>query len=326
LYQLALEICGDGLNLGYVECDDGNNVDGDGCSSDCRIEHGFQCKSYPNSPDICIDALAPTVFAKLKNATIMRLIFSEPILSKVSSEVLEKTIKVTSGKKGEFTWKVLTTFPKDAILTEIQIEISPQGILRGGGQCTFTFKNKEFITDLTGNPLETEAIKLKLPRSTHGESEGIEVIGETINAATTYTIIVILGLSLFQGYAIGALWHFINMVQMISYISLLDCNIPNIFRLLLTEYLTVRKVAIPFNLVPDFPFNPLSQFTRFLTEPLNERFEELEYESISFIFNFAEELLTWIILGLIYVLLKVLYKIGPKSLYILCFIFLVSQL
>jgi len=320
-----VEICGDGLNLGQNECDDGNKVDGDGCSSDCRIEYGFECKSYPNSPDICIDVLAPTGIVKFKSITIISVIFSEPILLKVSSEILKKTIDVTLLKKCEFTWKLLTTFPKNTILTELQIEILPQCTLRGGESCTLAFKNKEFVTDLNGNPLETEIIKMKLPRSIHEESEGIKVVGEVINAASTYAVIAMLGLSLIQGYAIGPLWHFINMVQMLSYIPLLDCNVPNIFKLLLTEYLTITKIAIPFNLIPDFPSNPLSQFTRFLTEPLNEKFGELKYESISFIFNFSEELLTWIVLGLIYLLLKVLYKRAPKFLYMLCLIFVVSQ-
>jgi len=255
----------------------------------------------------------------------MSIIFSKPVLSKVSSEVLEKSMKVTSGKKCRLTFKVLTTFPKDTILTEVQIKILSQDILRGGEQCAFTFENKEFITDLNGNSLETEVIKMKLPKSTHEENEDIKAIGEAINAASTYTIIVILGFSLFQGHAVGSLWHFINMVQIVSYIALLDCNIPNIFRLLLTEYLTIRKVVIPFNSIPDFPFNPLSQLTRFLTEPLNEKFEELEYESISFIFNFSEELLTWIVLGLTYLVLKILYKRAPKFLYMFCLILVVSQ-
>lgn len=37
-----MEICGDG-RLYTLECDDGNNVDGDGCSKDCRIEKGYTC-------------------------------------------------------------------------------------------------------------------------------------------------------------------------------------------------------------------------------------------------------------------------------------------
>ena len=44
--------CGDGLiltpiivqNLNrYNQCDDGNNIDGDGCSRDCIIEDGYIC-------------------------------------------------------------------------------------------------------------------------------------------------------------------------------------------------------------------------------------------------------------------------------------------
>lgn len=38
--------CGDGLVLGNEECDDGNAVSGDGCSSDCRVEDGFSCSQH----------------------------------------------------------------------------------------------------------------------------------------------------------------------------------------------------------------------------------------------------------------------------------------
>jgi cysteine-rich repeat protein len=37
--------CGDGLITGTEQCDDGNTVSGDGCSSSCQIETGFQCVS-----------------------------------------------------------------------------------------------------------------------------------------------------------------------------------------------------------------------------------------------------------------------------------------
>ena len=50
---LCLEVCGD--NKRYtLECDDGNNVNGDGCSSDCKVEVGFNCYGgSPNSKDSC---------------------------------------------------------------------------------------------------------------------------------------------------------------------------------------------------------------------------------------------------------------------------------
>ena len=44
----CLEICGDGIllnsSLDGKNCDDGNNIDGDGCSKNCKTEDGFVCK------------------------------------------------------------------------------------------------------------------------------------------------------------------------------------------------------------------------------------------------------------------------------------------
>ncbi len=47
------DICGDG-KLFYVECDDGNLIDGDGCSSTCTVEYDFTCvDGSPTSVSIC---------------------------------------------------------------------------------------------------------------------------------------------------------------------------------------------------------------------------------------------------------------------------------
>ena len=35
--------CGDGVLTENEECDDNNKVDGDGCSSSCKLEEGFSC-------------------------------------------------------------------------------------------------------------------------------------------------------------------------------------------------------------------------------------------------------------------------------------------
>ena len=54
------EICGDGINLGEFECDDGNREDGDGCSSECVSEKGYLCQhDNPTSPDICKNIMDP---------------------------------------------------------------------------------------------------------------------------------------------------------------------------------------------------------------------------------------------------------------------------
>lgn len=54
--DVCYEICGDGIDMGNYECDDGNNVDGDGCSSACIIEPGWTCVSAsPTDPHICTE-------------------------------------------------------------------------------------------------------------------------------------------------------------------------------------------------------------------------------------------------------------------------------
>ena len=55
------EICGDGISLGRMQCDDGNIIDGDGCSSSCSIETGFTCENDGYlSRSICKDIKGPS--------------------------------------------------------------------------------------------------------------------------------------------------------------------------------------------------------------------------------------------------------------------------
>lgn len=38
-----LNICGDGYVLATEACDDGNNINGDGCDANCKVETGWTC-------------------------------------------------------------------------------------------------------------------------------------------------------------------------------------------------------------------------------------------------------------------------------------------
>jgi cysteine-rich repeat protein len=50
---LCSEICGDGKRF-VLPCDDGNKIDGDGCSSRCQVETGYFCAGgSPTEKDIC---------------------------------------------------------------------------------------------------------------------------------------------------------------------------------------------------------------------------------------------------------------------------------
>jgi cysteine-rich repeat protein len=43
-----LSNCGNGVVEGAEECDDGDTVDGDGCSSSCKVERGWSCNGNPS--------------------------------------------------------------------------------------------------------------------------------------------------------------------------------------------------------------------------------------------------------------------------------------
>eukprot|EP01025_Chloroclados_australasicus_P031099 TRINITY_DN313_c0_g1_i1.p1 TRINITY_DN313_c0_g1~~TRINITY_DN313_c0_g1_i1.p1 ORF type:complete len:856 (-),score=118.16 TRINITY_DN313_c0_g1_i1:1334-3685(-) len=71
-------VCGNGQLEEVEQCDDGNKVSGDGCSSQCRIEGGFTCTA--ESPSVC---------TRISQATLTA--------SKRSSEEPEKSSKKYNG-------------------------------------------------------------------------------------------------------------------------------------------------------------------------------------------------------------------------------------
>lgn len=52
----AVPFCGNGVREGTEDCDDGNYINGDGCSGTCQLESYYQCDT--SLPNVCrIDAV-----------------------------------------------------------------------------------------------------------------------------------------------------------------------------------------------------------------------------------------------------------------------------
>lgn len=75
------EVCGDGVTMGMLECDDGNLEDGDGCSSKCTVEYGWKCTiKYPYYPSECIYTIPPTLrVVEVTEDNIVLVEFSDAI-------------------------------------------------------------------------------------------------------------------------------------------------------------------------------------------------------------------------------------------------------
>ena len=55
------------------ECDDGNIISGDGCSSDCLVEHHHKCEGGTyTTPDSCVETIPPLLgsFSQLSHEEI----------------------------------------------------------------------------------------------------------------------------------------------------------------------------------------------------------------------------------------------------------------
>ena len=67
--------------MGILECDDGNLLDGDGCSAFCTVEKGFKCKGGSmTAPDICLETVPPYMssFSQF-DQKILHIEFIEPV-------------------------------------------------------------------------------------------------------------------------------------------------------------------------------------------------------------------------------------------------------
>ncbi len=65
-----------------VECDDGNNLDGDGCSADCKVESGYSCtrRTAQGLPDLCVDVVSPTAELHVAKGNLLQVQFSESVV------------------------------------------------------------------------------------------------------------------------------------------------------------------------------------------------------------------------------------------------------
>ncbi len=103
------------------------------------------------------------------------------------------------------------------------------------------------------------------------------------------------------------------MVQILQYTSLINGIMPSNVELFIKDYLSVASIKIPFRLFPSFIPNPLVWVSVFLTDAFNDRFQQFGYESVSFVWNFAEQLITWVIMLLTYLTLNILSKYLPPN-------------
>eukprot|EP01022_Parablepharisma_sp_SALTPOND_P028562 TRINITY_DN71152_c0_g1_i1.p1 TRINITY_DN71152_c0_g1~~TRINITY_DN71152_c0_g1_i1.p1 ORF type:complete len:1645 (-),score=40.75 TRINITY_DN71152_c0_g1_i1:653-5587(-) len=314
------EVCGDGINLGQVECDDGNKLSGDGCDSTCKIENGYKCYHRDGLPDFCVDSAPPTATLRIEKGNVLTIIYSEEVIAHTDSNTLSKSLNVRlvgTRNSCNFTWTNIDSFPIYTPHKKFSLQAEVNCSLRGEAEIFYVeLTEPSYVRDYANNSLQTTVLSARAKRYVYiskDQQAAVEGAGTSFSASSFLTFALVLGANLMQSAAVGAFWTFINMLQLISYVPIISCELPHNLEVFLTEYLTVGRVAFPFRLLPGYLPNPFAYFTAFITFPFNERFVVCGYESLSFIYNFAEQLITWLLLLGFYLLLRILTCCIPET-------------
>lgn len=329
----GLEICGDGLNLGNHECDDGNLDSGDGCDSKCKVEAGYECYRQASKIDICVDRSRLYATLKVEKENKLTVVFNKQSFSNVSStphskmlgEELKKSMSVIliGGEVDPFEvpWEFESSFKALKLFKQFSIETEISFDLKGGVEKFYVkFGDKMLIQDLAGNALSTDSVDALALRKLYfsaTEQAATETIGAGFQSSGLLTFAGLIALNLLQSVAMGSFWTFVDTIQFLSYLPLIDCFIPGNLEMVLSDYLTVGDIKIPFDMLPEWVPSPKKLLVVFELMPFNERIVTAGYESLSFIYNFAEDLVTWTLLGLFYILLNMLTRLFPGVKYLL---------
>ena len=205
------------------------------------------------------------------------IIFNEVVQTKVNSTILASTMQVSLESQCKLTWNFVNEFKASEKLNIMYLKTKPECSL-GTNKDAFVvyFNNPSLITDLSKNPLIENKYTIRALRYTYVPNEEyVENIGIAIGSALGLSFLLFIGLYLFQSVGMSSFWGFINMIQLISYVPGLDCDIPENLAMVLNKYITIKNAVIPFDIIPDFPYNPLELINIFKTESYNDKFEEI---------------------------------------------------
>lgn len=218
----------------------------------------------------------------------------------------------------EFSFHVHSQIKPQTSFTQLKIVIDLGCSLKGGETMRIIFKDQSVITDASGNILDTRIVAGKALRYKHKSSTEQIALQTTENAFKISNLLMLVGvtaINLFVSTVVQTFWAFFNMLQILFYIPLIDGIFPENLENFLNRCLSLCKIALPFDMLPSWVPNPRTVLEKFKTKPLNLKFFSRGYESLSFIYNFCEEYITWLMMLLFYILLVITVTIIPNNRY-----------
>ena len=210
-------------------------------------------------------------------------------------------------------WDFTKSFKSNTKFTELALNTTIPFTIQGNNELfTITITNNTIIQDFAGNLLLNT--KFQIPAIRYLILTGaIQIVGNLFVIVGYLGLIITMGLSSFKSST--EFWAFLSTLQILSYLPLLDCVIPSNMKSFFTDYFGVSKSSIPFDSLPGWVPNPLNFLALFKGNPYNERFNELGYKSLSVIYNFSNQIGTWLTAFLTFLVASLASKLFTGSMY-----------
>ena len=222
----CIEICGDGIKI-LQSCDDGNTVDGDGCSGICNTEFNFFCSyNQKMKADICkyIPPLIMNLNLPEGSATLVSINFNYPLLMYNES----------------FIKFILLSLSIDTNYYDCQISFRDSTTIEITLNYTISFKSANLIIEVT-NPsyfrnsynqsLTLTHLSIKLPSYDYLPPEAQHLINVTSQASdsgrTFVSLLIASTIVIFSNPVL--LYALLSTMQLLFYLSLIRINYPTNF-------------------------------------------------------------------------------------------------
>ena len=156
-FGVCQEICGDGINLGKFECDDGNLENGDGWSNTCLIESGYTCKDT-----LCWEIVPPKgSITSVTTKNLVTIRFNEPVKFQNFSLMSVNLMANINGPRYPYTFDYKIVNFNDELkvnksFTQMKVQISNiQATILGSGieKVEFWFNDTSVVKDLANNSM-----------------------------------------------------------------------------------------------------------------------------------------------------------------------------
>lgn len=247
------EICGDAISFGQYPCDDGNLSDGDGCSSTCEVEHGWDCVNLPGLPSACKDDKAPEALLEYvkKTDTGYELIYSFSEVVYFTQDINDLA-SVDISKITLFTYDFTPMTTASSLYSPYLLTITPSQTVKKGSTVTVRIRDTSQVTDKVGNRLVTEKVATEvedefLTSTSQQVATGVAGLGGFIGGLLGLSIIT----TLFGGGGLGPLWRLIEHCQIINFIIYMSLSFPDNLRAFL-HGLDFSNFAIVPNFYSDY--------------------------------------------------------------------------